>query len=117
MGHAGLALATSLSSIICVVLFCYSLKKKIGDYGQISIIKTIIKSIIASIVMGIITGISYTKISEIIGSSTIEQVISLFITICIGVVVYGLMIILLKIEEVTIIIDNIKEKLGRGKQI
>lgn len=117
MGHAGLALATSLSSIICVVLFCYSLKKKIGDFGQISIIKTIMKSIIASIVMGIITSISYTKISGIIGSSTIEQAISLFIPVCIGVVVYGLMIILLKIDEVTIIIDNIKEKLGRGKQI
>ena len=35
LGHAGLALATSISSLICIVLLFNSLKQKIGYFGQI----------------------------------------------------------------------------------
>jgi putative peptidoglycan lipid II flippase len=63
IGHAGLALATSLSAIICTLLLFRSLNKKIGNFGQIKIIKTTLKSIIAAVVMGILTKYAYNQIS------------------------------------------------------
>ena len=40
LGHAGLALATSISALICIVLFFRSLSEKIGYFGQDKIIDT-----------------------------------------------------------------------------
>ena len=41
MGHAGLALGTSLSAIICTILLYINLGKKIGNFGQINIYKNL----------------------------------------------------------------------------
>ena len=49
MGHAGLALATSLSALICTFLLFYSLRKKIGNFGQEKILITAIKSLLSEI--------------------------------------------------------------------
>ena len=51
---AGLALATSISAIVCIFLLFGSLNKKIGYFGQDKIIKTTIKSIVSAAVMGLI---------------------------------------------------------------
>lgn len=34
IGHAGLALATSISALVCIVLLFRSLRKKIGNFGE-----------------------------------------------------------------------------------
>ena len=61
MGHAGLALATSLSALICTFLLFYSLRKKIGNFGQGKILITAIKSLLSAILMGI-CAVSYTHL-------------------------------------------------------
>lgn len=111
IGYAGLALATSISSIICTLLLCVSLKKKIGYFGQNHIIITTIKSLIAAIIMGIITKISYKIISGILGVGIIYEVITLGSAISIGAISYGIMVILLKVNEVSIVTDFIKKRL------
>ncbi|MDO7204784.1 lipid II flippase MurJ [Paraclostridium bifermentans] len=73
MGHAGLAFATSLSAIICILILFRSLKKKIGYFGQDKIIRTTIKSIIASILMGITTYVIYSMLSGVLGIGTIQK--------------------------------------------
>ncbi len=108
MGHAGLAFATSISAIICIFLLFNSLKKKIGYFGQDKILKTTIKSLISSIVMGVVTYFIYNTLSNILGVGFIQEVLALFGSIAIGSIIYGLLIIVLKVEEVNIINHIIK---------
>ena len=110
MGYAGLALATSLASIICIVLLFIRLKKKIGYYGEDKIKITFIKSLIASIIMGFITYIIYKLCNSLFGLGFINEFISLGISIIFGAIVYLVLIILLKIDEVHIFVNTIKKK-------
>lgn len=111
MGHSGLALGTSISSIICIILLFYSLKKKIGYFGEDKIIKVIIKSLIAASIMGIITFHVYGLLNKILGIGSISEIISLLGSISIGAITYAIMTIILKVEEISIITSMVKKKL------
>lgn len=113
MGHGGLALATSLSAIICIILLFISLKKKIGYYGQDKIRSTFIKTVVASLVMGVVTYFVYKFLFGILGLGFIQEVISLGVSIAIGGAIYLALIIVFKVEEVNMAIDMIKKKLKR----
>ena len=111
--HAGLALATSLSSIICIILLFKSLKKKIGYYGQKEILKVLFKSVISAIIMGIVTGSAYKLLYTALGNTLIEKILSLSISVFIGMVVYLIGIIMLKVNEVNDFIGIFKDKLKK----
>lgn len=101
MGHMGLALATSISSILCTLLMFRDLKKIVTDFGQGNIYRTFIKSIFASILMGIVVKLVYTISSNNIGNmSLIHQLISLGISVLIGLIVYILGLLILRVDEI-----------------
>ncbi|MFR2795610.1 murein biosynthesis integral membrane protein MurJ [Romboutsia timonensis] len=112
LGYAGLAIGTSISSLICIILLFNSLKKKIRYFGQDKIIKTMIKSLIASIIMGVITYIVYNILINILGIGVIFEVIALFAAICIGAIIYGIAVTILRIEEVSIVTELLRKKLN-----
>lgn len=113
MGHGGLALATSLSAIICIFLLFRSLKKKIGYYGQDKIRATFIKTLVASTVMGVVTYFVYKFLFGMLGLGFIQEAISLGVSIAIGGSIYLALIVVFKVEEVNMAIDMIKKKLKR----
>ncbi len=115
MQHAGLAFATSISALVCIVLLFRSLKKKMGYYGQDKIKKVFIKSFVSSMIMGVITLIAYNIIVKFVELTFIGQVVSLFGSVLVGVIVYGACIISLKVEEVIYLIDMIKAKVDKRK--
>ena len=118
LGHAGLALATSISALICIVLLFNSLKKKIGYFGQDKIIKTTLKSLIAAIVMGVVTYFMYNTLAKLLGLGFIKEALALLGSVGIGAIVYGILVIILKVEEVNTITNMIKSKiLSRNKNI
>lgn len=106
--HAGLALGTSLSSIICIILLFRSLSKKVDDFGQDKIISVLFKSILAAVIMGCATKVTYNYIIMLLGYGTLYELISVLIAVFIGIVVYGVFIILFKVEEVNYILTIIK---------
>ena len=108
---AGLALATSISSIVCIFLLFASLKEKIGYFGQDKIINTTIKSIISAIVMGIVTYFTYNMISNLLGIGFVREAISLVISVGAGGITYGILVIVLKIDEINVITNMVKKKL------
>ena len=114
MGHGGLALATSLSAIICILLLFGSLRKKIGYYGQDKIRSTFIKSLIASLIMGVVTYFVYKFCSSILGLGFINEVISLGVSVAIGAIVYAILVMVFKVDEIYVFIDMIKKKIGRA---
>lgn len=111
MGHAGLAFATSISSIICIFLLFRSLKKKIGYFGQDKIINSIVKALISATVMGIATFFTYKILLLGLGLGFLGQIISLFGSICIGAIIYSILVVILKVEEVNIVYNLIKNKI------
>lgn len=115
MGHCGLAFATSVSATICIFLLFISLRKKIKYFGQDKIIITTIKSIIASLVMGIVVYFIY-KIFLIRGIYSAKKLLKvLFVTVSSGALVYGLLIHLMKVDEVEMLLDIFKGKLKKIK--
>ena len=105
----GLAIATSISALICNILLFTSLSKKIGYFGQDKIIKTTIKCIIASILMGIVTSITYSFFVEALDNQFIYQLLSLIISVFVGCIIYIIIIYLFRIEEVKLIIHNLNK--------
>ena len=110
---AGLALATSISAIVCVFLLFGSLKKKIGYFGQDKIIKTTIKSIVAAVVMGIVTYFVYNIVSNLLGLGFVKEAVSLAISVGVGAITYGILVVVLKVDEINVITDVMKKKLNK----
>ena len=110
---AGLALATSISAIVCIFLLFGSLKKKMGYFGQDEIIKTTIKSIISAVIMGIVTYFAYNMVSNLLDVGFVKEAISLVVSVGIGAITYGILVILLKVDEVNIITSMIKKKINK----
>ncbi|MBC8632600.1 murein biosynthesis integral membrane protein MurJ [[Eubacterium] tenue] len=113
MGHGGLALATSLSAIICILLLFGSLKKKIGYYGQDKIKSTFFKALIASLAMGVVTYFVYKLFNSILGLGFIQESISLGVSVGLGVIVYAVLVKVLKVEEIDMLIHMVKKKIKR----
>ena len=110
---AGLALATSISAIMCIFLLFGSLKKKIGYFGQDKILKTTIKSILSSAIMGAVTYFAYDMVSNLLGTGFIKEAGSLLVSVVFGVITYVILIVVLKVEEVNIITSMMKKKLNK----
>ena len=110
---AGLALATSISAIVCIFLLFGSLKKKIGYFGQDKIMKTTIKSIVSAAVMGVVTYFAYDIVSNLLGGGFIKEAISLVVSVGIGAITYGILVVVLKVEEVNIITSMMKKRLNK----
>lgn len=113
MQLAGLAFATSISALVTIVLLFINLRKKIGAFGGKSILGVMIKSLISSCLMAIVTIFTYNTVGSLLGSGFIEEVLTLALSIGIGAVVYGVSIIVLKVEEVKLILDTIKSKINK----
>lgn len=110
MGYAGLALGTSLSFITCTILLFISLKKKMGYFGQDKIIKTFIKSSVSSIIMGITVYTVYTLLSSKLGTEFVGDIVSLFVSVGVGLLEYICLIIIFKVEEVKIVLNKIRHR-------
>lgn len=109
MGLNGLALATSLSAILCSLLLIISLRKKIGPLGMKQISISFLKILFASLVMGLLAKLSFNYLT-----TSLSQNLSLIIAIGVGAVSYFVIIYFMKIEDVDVIVGAIKKKLGRG---
>ncbi|WP_042271305.1 murein biosynthesis integral membrane protein MurJ [[Clostridium] dakarense] len=109
LGYRGLAISTSIASIITVILLFMSLKKKAGYFGGDKIIITGIKSLVAAIVMGVVTLFAYRSLYSVIGTGKINEIISVSISVMVGAGVYGLLIMIFKVEEVKLIFDIINK--------
>lgn len=113
MGYAGLAFATSIASTICIFLLFNSLKKRIGDFGQSKIVSVTLKSLLSAIIMGVFVYFTYGFISSILGGGFVGYFVSLAISVLVGIIVYGISITLLRVEEVSIVTDIIKKKIKK----
>lgn len=101
LGIGGLALATSIAGIVTTMLLILNLKTKIGEYRGVYIIKVYLKIIFISIVMAIFSKLIFISL----GVKWI--ILKLSVSIFSGGIIYILGIVLLKIEEASIIVEQL----------
>lgn len=108
LGLGGLALATSISAIVGSLLLLFSLRRRIGSIGLHTMLWTISKIMLASFVMGVLSKLAY---SFLINNFSIS--ISLLLAICLGILVYSTLVYFMKIDEVNMIVFEIKKYSSR----
>ncbi|HSQ90362.1 murein biosynthesis integral membrane protein MurJ [Romboutsia sp.] len=113
MQLAGLAFATSISAIVTIILLFISLRKKIGPFGGKSIALVMVKSIISALLMAGVTLFVYNTIGSILGTGFIKEAITLAVSVGLGAIVYGTSIVILKVDEVNLILDQVKNKIKK----
>ncbi len=99
MAHRGLALATSISAIFTSILLLFSLRRKIGPIGISGYIKCFLKTLVAASIMGIIAYSVYNGLIIRLGYGKIFELISLLASIFVGMIVYLILCILLRVRE------------------
>lgn len=110
MQVSGLALATSISSIIITLLMLINLNRKMNGIKLKSIYSTFIKILFSSAIMGIIINIINSYLIEIFGNNTHGSLISLIVNFIIGLTIYFMCIYFFKLEEIYYFSNILKNK-------
>lgn len=108
MGVGGLALATSISALISVVILYTALRLKIGSMGTKQFLVTTVKIFAASLIMAAVVYFVNASVAGTLG---------MLISILAGVPVYVVAIYFFKIEEADEIFQMILSKLGLKKKL
>jgi len=108
LGIGGLALGTSISGIVAMVLLMVSLHRKIGDFGLRNIVLTLVKVVGASLVMAAMVYFGYKIVFGLLHSNLVAVAVS----VVAGVAVYVVMVLRLKIAEVGSLSRMVRERLG-----
>lgn len=109
MAHSGLALATSISSIVTTILLFISLRKKIGSMGIKSYIICFIKTLIASIIMGLVVYGIYFKFGSLLPNKSIIELLLLILAVSVGVLIYFVLCCLLRVKEMRTLLGRLKK--------
>jgi len=107
MGIAGLALATSISSILCSILLYFNLKRKVGSIIDNAFVFKLIKITLSSFTMIIVS----LLIFKLLNLFVFSEKISFLITVGIAASVYFIFLRIIKLQEVVEIYDIILNKI------
>src|SRR5699024_3306162 len=115
MGHNGLALSTSISTLITTITLLWGLRKKIGNLGLKAMVQSSVKILISSLIMGVIVYLMYHSLMAALAPSRLVELILVFLTIFIGIADYIAALYLFKVEELHFAIDYAKRQLEERK--
>lgn len=108
LGIGGLALATSVSSIVTAVLLYIHLKKRIGNVFYHKMIREFLKMFLSSLIMGVIVWLSYNFVEGQLGYFA-----GVAASIVIGIIVYFGLAKVLGITIYLKLLDMLKSKMHR----
>ncbi|MGR6835410.1 murein biosynthesis integral membrane protein MurJ [Syntrophomonas erecta] len=112
MGHRGLALAYSLAGLINLVLLFVILRVKVGQMDGSRIMMSFVISAGASAVMYLVVRGITSWLVEVLGlAMKLNLLIGVGTGIAVGVMVYGLLVYLFKLEESELLLKMIRRRL------
>ena len=107
MDLGGLAFATSIATISNGLLLLMALSRKIGKIDCMNIIKNLLKIMMSATVMALAAyGTYLLMLQRIVGSSFLSGLVLLVVPVSVGIAVYAVATIVLKVEEAQYIIRN-----------
>jgi putative peptidoglycan lipid II flippase len=98
MFHEGLALATSISGTVTFILLIFLLRRKMGNIGGKILLLDFSKIAFASLVMGCVVKGLNLKFARP-NANVVYEIISISVLMLIGILVYILFVLILKIES------------------
>lgn len=104
LGVGGLALANSISAILCTIFLIFSLKNRIGLFGGGRILFSLAKILIASSIMGMAAKLLYNNLI-----THCSLILTLFLSIGIAFLSYSVVIYFMKIDEAQAVIKELRE--------
>lgn len=108
MAHAGLALATSISSCSNTIMLLWGIKRNYKDIDLLPNISKLLKIIICTIVSLGISFCSYLIITQYLVDIIYMRIVQLAIVVVIAAIVYIILLHIFKIDEVKMIKQLIK---------
>lgn len=112
MGIGGLALATSITALFTTAVLFYSLRNKIGPFGMKQITISFLKILFASLVMGGAAKCTFKCLTYRMSPN-----LMLIAAIGVGAIIYFALIYFMKIEDIDVIVNGIKRKLGQRSTV
>lgn len=107
MGLNGLALATSISTVFCAIVNMFFLRRKVGALGMKKILLSVMKIVFATSIMAVCVKLIHGNLVMIHAN------LALFFSIIAGVLIYFILLVLVKVEEVQIILNQLKLRFKR----
>lgn len=114
LGHGGLALATSISTTIATILLIRDLDKRVDDIDHSTNRKCMVKTLVASIIMGVVVYFLYGGLNRVFIGGKVIELLVLIISVAIGAMVYIGLCYLFRVEEIRMVIDRMRLKLGKS---
>jgi len=116
MEHGGLALAYSIAGIVNMLLLLGVLRRKIGSINGKAMVISFFKSLAASVLMGVAVYAFAVEMEQILDvSRKLNQGLIVMGGILLGIIIYGLLTLLLKMDEAKTVGSIILRRLGFKK--
>lgn len=114
--HGGIALSTSIVTIIQVWLMMEMLRRRLKGIEGTRMKVTMLKTALASLILAATAFYSWKVLATVLGQTILAQIISLGVAITLGIAVYIGASFALKIEEMHLAKELILERFGKAKQ-
>jgi putative peptidoglycan lipid II flippase len=111
--HGGLALATTLSALVNMLLLLWFLRRKIGTFGGRGVFLSGVKALAASLPMGVAVFYSCRLADWSQYGHKLSKLLVLGCAIFIGLLIYAGAARLLRSDEVIAMSEIIRKKFGR----
>jgi len=113
LDHGGLALATSLASILNFGLLVHALRKRLGALGWRSIAQSACKTLGSAAIMGAAVWAAARRLIPTEGGTISQQVAGLLVCVGVGLVVFAASAHAVKIPEFANLIAEVKKETGK----
>jgi putative peptidoglycan lipid II flippase len=113
LAHGGLALATSLASILNLGLLVQALRSKLGSLGWRSIMRSAYRTLLNAGFMGIVVWGAVFVFIPPEGAAVMELLLGLIGCILTGLIVYGTCSYLMKSPELLSVVAEVKRGLSK----
>lgn len=116
IGHAGLALATSLVAIVNFVTLFLFLRKKIGRVGGRTLLSSFLRVALASVLLSATSYFAWTVVSNQLGSNRLfSRAAATFIPIIAGMLIFVATCHILKIKELQMLRGAVRARFGKSQ--
>jgi len=113
LAHGGLALATSLASMLNLGLLVYALRNRLGALGWENIALSAGKAVISSLAMGLAVWAVAGALMPPESSTPSGLLVGVAASIGIGVGVYGVVSFVLKSQELSSVLTEVSKSIGK----
>ncbi len=113
LAHGGLALATSLASMLNLGLLVHALRSKLGSLGWLGIAQSACKTVLSSVGMGLAVWGTARTVVPAANRTTAGLLGGLTASIVIGLCIYGVLSYLVKSQELKSILTEARRGIGQ----